>query len=76
MHLEHGDILYMYTDGVVEATNTKDELYGEDRLKEILDRNSDKTAQEILKCVKEDVDAFAGEAVQFDDITMVGLRIL
>ncbi len=76
MYLKSGDILYMYTDGVVEATNTKEELYGEERLKEILDRNAEKTSKEILQCVKADVDAFAGEAVQFDDITMVGLRIL
>ncbi len=76
LYLKKGDILYMYTDGVVEATNIQNELYGEDRLKNILDSNADRTSREILQCVKDDVDTFAGEAEQFDDITMLGLRIL
>ena len=71
-----GDILYLYTDGVTEATNLREELYGEDRLKRILDENKQVAPAELIERVKMDVDAFAGQAPQFDDITMLALKIL
>lgn len=70
-----GDTLYLYTDGVTEATDLKEELYGEERLKNILDENKQAAPAELIKSVKEDVDAFAGEAPQFDDITMLALKV-
>lgn len=75
MRLEPGDILYLYTDGVTEATDTYDQLYGEDRLKAVLDRNADQPLDGILSCMKEDIDSFVKGAPQFDDITMLMLRI-
>ncbi|MBQ7545242.1 MAG: SpoIIE family protein phosphatase [Synergistaceae bacterium] len=72
--LNHGDSLYVYTDGVAEATNIHDELYGTDRMLEVLDETHGMTAQEVLSHVKQSVDEFTGEAPQFDDITMLYLK--
>lgn len=69
--LNPGDSLYVYTDGVPEATNAHDELFGTDRMLAALNRNSTASPQELLQAVKEDIDAFVGEAPQFDDITML-----
>ena len=68
---EPGDKLFQYTDGVTEATNSENELYGQKRLTEILEKHSSKSPEELLPLVREDIDAFVGEAPQFDDITMM-----
>ena len=72
--LHPGDSLFVYTDGVAEATNTKNELYGTDRMIEALNQNPDASPQEILTNVKKSVDEFVGDAPQFDDITMLCLH--
>lgn len=72
--LEKGDVIYLYTDGVTEAMNTENELYGENRLLEVLNKNAASDTQAICDAVKADVDLFAGEASQFDDITMLCLK--
>lgn len=71
-----GDTLYVYTDGVTEATNANNELFGEERLIESLNKNADLagTPEKLLKNVREDIDAFVGDAPQFDDITMLSLH--
>lgn len=74
MTLEPGDILFLYTDGVTEATDDSRELYGEERLKAVLDRNSDLKMEGLLGAVLTDVDHFVKEAPQFDDITMLGIH--
>ena len=73
--LEPGDALFLYTDGVTEATNASNELYGEERLSGVLNRHPEASPTELLPLVKADIDAFAQDAPQFDDITMVGLRV-
>ena len=72
--LNPGDNIYLYTDGVAEATNIHEELYGTDRMLEALDHTRSDSAEGILRAMKQDVDAFTGEAPQFDDITMLCLR--
>ena len=74
MMLEPGDKIYQYTDGVTEATNIHNELYGMERLEVILNKVKCGTSHEILPAVKADVDEFVGEAPQFDDITMLCLE--
>ena len=74
MELAPGDKLFQYTDGVTEATNKDNELYGMNRLEKILGMVCTKSANEILDSVKEDIDVFVGEAPQFDDITMLCLE--
>jgi len=73
--LQPGDTIFVYTDGVSEATSAANELYGKQRLLEALERASSGTPEEILAAVKADVDMFVGDAPQFDDITMLSLRI-
>ena len=74
MMLKPGDKLFQYTDGVTEATNADQMLYGMERLTNILNKNKDNSPSKILSAVREDVDAFVGEAPQFDDITMLCLE--
>ena len=69
--LTPGDRLFLYTDGVPEATNTENKLYGEDRLLTFMNQNTSVKAMELLPALKADIDKFVGEASQFDDITML-----
>lgn len=74
MMLEEGDKIFQYTDGVTEATNAGNELYGMERLSKILNKCGGKEPVSILQAVKKDIDAFVGNAPQFDDITMLCLE--
>lgn len=69
--LNSGDSLFVYTDGVTEATNADGELFGEKRLVDALNKDDKASASDILKNVRKDVDEFVGKAPQFDDLTMV-----
>lgn len=71
--MEPGSRLFLYTDGVTEATNPQEELYGEDRLRDFLNQHSTEKPTELLSLLKKNIDAFAGEAEQFDDMTMLVL---
>ena len=71
LDLAPGDRIYLYTDGITEATSINTELYGEDRLLNYLNNNTDKKANEILPGVKADIDVFIDGAEQFDDMTML-----
>jgi sigma-B regulation protein RsbU (phosphoserine phosphatase) len=70
--LNPGDSIYVYTDGVTEATNSQDELFGEARLLKALNDNKDVLPKDLLPAVRKDIDEFVAEAPQFDDITMLG----
>lgn len=72
--LEPGDKIFQYTDGVTEATDAKEELYGMERLEKVLAEHAQDAPDQLLPAVKADIDAFAGEAPQFDDITMLCLE--
>lgn len=72
--LKPGDKIFIYTDGVPEATNIHNELFGTDRMIDALNANSGGTPQEILAEVRRAVDEFVGEAEQFDDLTMLCLE--
>lgn len=74
LQLEPGDKIFQYTDGITEATNNNNQLFGMERLEKTLSKLSDKTPVDILNGVKADVDEFVGEAEQFDDITMLCLE--
>lgn len=73
--LHKGDQLYVYTDGVAEATNASDELYGTDRMIAALNQDAGSMPEGTLRRVKADIDAFVGAAPQFDDITMLAIEI-
>ena len=72
LKLEPGDFLYLYTDGVTEASKKDKSRYGNDRLLELLSHNfgtGEAACRKICTTVKQSVDAFAEGAPQFDDIT-------
>ena len=69
--LNPGDRLFLYTDGVPEATNVENKLYGEDRLLAFMNQNTCMEAEKLLPALKTNIDEFVGEAPQFDDITML-----
>lgn len=73
LQLEPGDRLYLYTDGVTEATNSREELFGDERLQNALNEYMDLPVEQFLPKIKECIDAFVGGADQFDDITMLAL---
>jgi sigma-B regulation protein RsbU (phosphoserine phosphatase) len=69
--LEAGDILAIYSDGVSEANNLAEEEFGTDRLIDVMRRNSAAPPEAIVDEVFRELDEFAGEAPQFDDITIM-----
>jgi Serine phosphatase RsbU, regulator of sigma subunit len=74
LQLDKGDKIFVYTDGVPEATSANTELYGTDRMIEALNSSPSANPKEILRVVRASVDAFVGAAEQFDDLTMLCLE--
>lgn len=74
LQLQPGDEIFLYTDGVTEATNPSQELFGDDRLQELLNANRSAGVEELCRLVKAGVDTFADGEAQFDDITMLALK--
>ena len=72
--LEPGARLFVYTDGVPEATNAEKELFGTERMVRALNGNADAAPVEILRGMRGAVDAFVRDAEQFDDLTMLCLE--
>jgi sigma-B regulation protein RsbU (phosphoserine phosphatase) len=78
LSLAHGDTLFLYTDGIVEATASVDaagDFYGKDRFRDFLDANSGMPLREIFSRLSADIAAFCGGTEQSDDITMLAIRI-
>lgn len=73
LFLEPGDRLLLYTDGITEATDSNNALYGEERLKSFMNSHQSLKPDEMLRGIKTDIDGFVGEASQFDDMTMLML---
>ena len=69
--LNPGDQLFVYTDGVPEATNENNELFGNERMLDALNLEPGADPEKLLHNVREKIDEFVGEAPQFDDITML-----
>jgi len=69
-----GDTLFVYTDGVPEATNADNELFGTDRMLEALNSDPEAAPQQILVNVHSAVNDFVQMAEQFDDLTMLCLE--
>ena len=69
--LGEGDIIFTYTDGIPEANNSNNEMYGMEKTVATLNRYKDAEPEELIKLLKADVDDFAGDAPQFDDMTML-----
>ena len=69
--LNRGDRIFVYTDGVPEATNPDQKLYGTDRMLSSLNQHPEASQEELLQTLQQDIDRFVDGAVQFDDITML-----
>ncbi|MBE5831012.1 MAG: hypothetical protein E7306_04665 [Butyrivibrio sp.] len=74
IQLDPGDTLFVYTDGAPEAINSAEEQYGVQRLLDVLNQNKDVSMDRLLPRVNRNISDFAGEADQFDDVTLVGFR--
>ena len=74
LKLEKGDKLFLFTDGVPEATDGNNRMFAEKRMLDALNEHQDGTPQEILEGVYRNVQHFVGDAPQFDDLTMLGLE--
>ena len=72
--LEPGDTLFVYTDGVKDSKNPKEEPFGKERILEALNREPEATPSVLLQTMKSAIDSFYGEAQQADDLTMLSLK--
>ena len=76
LRMEPGDMLFVYTDGVPEATNEKNEMFGTARMVEALNEEADAEPEQLLETVRREAEQFAGDAEQFDDMTMLCVKYL
>ena len=74
--LGKGEILFLYTDGLPEASDKDQNFFGMERILEVLNQEPDADPEKLLKRMKASVDAFVGEAPQFDDLTMMAVKML
>ena len=74
--LEHGDLLFFYTDGLVEAENDEGDMFGAERLQQLLAEAQSRDIDALLRHVEENVRAFRGSVEPLDDATMMALRVI
>ena len=74
LHLNQGDEIFVYTDGVPEATDSGSNMFGTNGMTDALNNNRDAAPVDFLPRIKSELDSFVGDAAQFDDITMMLLR--
>ncbi len=74
MNMNPGDIIFLYTDGITDAINHNQEIYGEERLMETLNAHKDKSLEEMVEGIKKDVYDFSDGEDQFDDMTMLIIK--
>jgi serine phosphatase RsbU (regulator of sigma subunit) len=75
LQLESGDMAIFYTDGVVEAMNKKEKMYGFDRFLEVIKENAGQDAETFLARLIDDINSFVGKAEQHDDLTIVVIKV-
>ena len=74
--LEKGDVFFIYTDGVTDANNKDEDLFGEERTLQALNKYKGRPAKELVEGVRDEIEHFTGNNTQFDDITMLCIRYL
>ena len=75
LQLYSGDLIVFYTDGVVEAMNKKEKMYGFDRFLEVIKVNKGLGADKFLEKLIDDINSFVGKAEQHDDLTIVVIKV-
>ncbi|WNJ20148.1 PP2C family protein-serine/threonine phosphatase [Pontibacter sp. G13] len=73
---QKGDLLFLYTDGLLEQANASDEMYGEDRIESMVGKSWQQSAKELYHTMIEDLEAFRGSAPSADDITIMCVKFL
>lgn len=73
--LEKGDVLFLYTDGAPEATNAEEKMYGTNRLRDTVQMLPSDDMENLLISIRQDIDKFVGDADQFDDLTMLAVKM-
>jgi phosphoserine phosphatase RsbU/P len=73
--LKRNDWLFIFTDGLVEAVNARDEEYGEQRMLEVIDVSASLSASDLLRRMMFNLDAFVGETPQHDDVTCLVIKV-
>lgn len=76
IHLHEGETIVFYTDGITEAVNSQKELFGEKRLARLIQDNRNLTAKELIKRVEQEIVTFSEGQPQFDDITLMVVKVL
>lgn len=74
LNLKSGDMVFLYTDGLTEANNDYHGFYGEDRLKDVINKNKDQKLSQIIYEINEDIFRYCGTKEQFDDLTMLIIK--
>ena len=74
--LTRGDVIALFTDGVTEAVGENKERFEQERLTRVIEKNHDLSAQNILEEIEKEVLRFAGKQPQFDDITLMVLKVI
>ena len=72
--MKPGDVIFLYTDGLTDVVNEENEMFGEERLYEMIRSRRDQGAQELQDEIYQTLMAFQGNAEQTDDITMITLK--
>jgi sigma-B regulation protein RsbU (phosphoserine phosphatase) len=75
IHAKPGDVFVFFSDGIVDASNPKDEQFGRSRVENVIDKNSGGSAQEIVDAIFKAADEFAAGAEVFDDQTVVVVKV-
>ena len=74
--LSDGDTLIFHTDGLIEALNAEEEMYGTERFKESVSQMPDNfSAEETIQHIVDDIHKFVGDAEQYDDLTIVVIKL-
>ncbi len=74
VNLDPGDLLILYTDGVVEASDAEGEMFGRERFRELVSAHWQQTAEELAQTIEHVIGDFVGNAPRFDDFTLVAVR--
>ena len=74
--LQAGDKIVFYTDGIVEAMNSEREMFGFDRLLEVVGRSETMSAEALLRKINDQVNEFVGSAIQHDDLTVIVIKVV
>lgn len=75
IRLQQGDVLVMYTDGITEAINKREEMFSEERLRDVVRASAGLPASLMVKAIRDSVSSFCGDADQFDDMTILVLKV-